>query len=86
MSGVVCQRRSVLAMLDWVWSDPRWRDRVGNDVPSAAREAVRRAVDLRDTLAEAQRGEATRAVFLVAVLNHLCEQLAIDTTDLWDRS
>ena len=73
------------AMLDSRWSDPRWKQALGDDVPSTAREAVRRAVDLRDTLAEAGSPDATRAVFLVAVLNHLTSLLDVDTNELWDR-
>ncbi len=63
-------------MGDWIWSDPRWRDRVGDDPATALREAVRRAVDLRDSLATADRDEAGRAVFLVDVLNHPAAALA----------
>jgi hypothetical protein len=54
-------------------------------MPSTAREAVRRAVDVRDTPAETRSPDATRAVFLVAVLNHLTALLGVDTDELWDR-
>jgi hypothetical protein len=49
------------------------------------REALRRAVDLRDTLAEAGSGDTSRAVFLVDVLNHLADIQGVDTSALWDR-
>jgi hypothetical protein len=56
---------------EWSWSDPRWRQRVGSDPEATLREALLRAVDLRDTLASHGSRETTRAVFLVDVLNHL---------------
>jgi hypothetical protein len=49
------------------------------------REALRRAVDLRDTLAEAGSGDTSRAVSLVDVLNHLADIQGVDTSALWDR-
>jgi hypothetical protein len=55
----------------WRWEDPRWRQRVGRDRQATLDEATRRAVDLRDMLAEADRSETERAVMLVDVLNHL---------------
>jgi hypothetical protein len=58
---------------------------VGSDAEAALREAVRRAVDLRDTLAEAGSSDTSRAVFLVDVLNHLAEIQGVDTSALWDR-
>jgi hypothetical protein len=58
---------------------------VGSDAEAALREALRRAVDLRDTLAEAGSGDTSRAVFLVDVLNHLAEIQGVDTSALWDR-
>ena len=64
----------------WVWSDPRWQERVGSDAEATLREALRRAVDLRDSLAHSGRDETTRAVFLVSVLNHLTELLQFDAT------
>jgi hypothetical protein len=60
-------------MSGWVWSDPRWRASVGSDAEAVLREALRRAVDLRDTLAEAGSSDRSRAVFLVDVLNHLAD-------------
>ena len=71
-------------MNDWKWSDPRWRDSVGADAGATTREALRRAVDLRDTLAEAGSDDTTRAVFLVAVLNHLADLHGVDTSGLWE--
>ncbi len=46
------------------------------------REALRRAVDLRDALARSGTDGTTRAVFLVAVLIHLTELLGYDTAPL----
>ncbi len=60
----------------WRWEDPRWEDRVGLDHRAILEEAIRRAVDLRDTLAKADRSEASRAVMLVDVLNHLYDTRA----------
>jgi hypothetical protein len=48
-------------------------------------EALRRAVDLRDTLAEAESSDTSRAVFLVDMLNHVAEIQDVDTSALWDR-
>jgi hypothetical protein len=72
-------------MSDWVWSDPGWLDDVGADAEATAREALRRAVALRDTLAGAGSGETARAVFLVEVLNHLADLQGFDTSALWER-
>jgi hypothetical protein len=58
---------------------------VGSDAEAALREALRRAVDLRDTLAEAGSGDTSRAVFLVDVLNHLADIHGVDTSALWER-
>lgn len=55
----------------WLWQDPRWRERVGDDLQATADEALRRAVDLRDVLAMGGGSETTRAIMLVDVLNHL---------------
>jgi len=56
---------------EWRWQDPRWPEQVGTDRQATVDEALRRAVDLRDTLAEADSSDTTRAVMLVDVLNHL---------------
>lgn len=90
------------AMSDWTWRGGQWRDAVGNDPERAAREAVRRVVELRDTLAEASKRDAgdaagtdqpeptsldlVRVHYLLGVLNHLTELLGYDTTDLWERT
>ena len=66
----------------WVWSDPRWRQRVGEDPEATLRESLRRAVDLRDTLASQGSSETSRAVFLVDVLNHLTALHGYEF-DLW---
>jgi hypothetical protein len=62
-----------------------WRESVGDSDEVAFRECVRRAVDLRDTLAETASPETTRALHLVDVLNHLGRLKGYDTTELWDR-
>ena len=49
------------------------------------REALRRAVDVRDSeSAKAPSGLSARPVFLVDVLNKLCEVLNVSTERLWD--
>jgi GNAT superfamily N-acetyltransferase len=45
-------------------------------------KALRRAVDLRDTLAEARSSDTARAVFLVDVLNHLADLQGFDTSGI----
>jgi len=35
-------------MRDWTYHDPDWRDRVGDSVDATVREALRRAIDIRD--------------------------------------
>ncbi len=67
----------------WRWEDLRWRDRMGGDTTQLVREAVRRAVDIRDW--SDGTGLTSRAVFLVEVLNSLCAALEVDTADLWVR-
>ncbi len=70
----------------WSWSDPRWRKRVGDDAKAMYREALRRAVDLRDTLAQGGPDPAHRAVLLVDVLNELRRVMKFDESageDLW---
>lgn len=53
----------------WVWSTP-WESQVVDASELAmVREAVRRAVDLRDYLALELKASATRAVMLVDLLN-----------------
>jgi hypothetical protein len=69
----------------WTWSEPRWRSRVEADAEATVREALRRAVDLRDTLAEAGSSDTARALCLVDVLNHLSELHGFDTSALWER-
>jgi len=73
-------------MNTWTWSDPRWRDRVGDNTEATVREALRRAVDLRDTLAESGNSDAGRAVYLVDVLNQLARLQGFDTSGLWERT
>ena len=64
-------------MGDWKWADRGWHERVGTNPGELAKEALRRAVDIRDT------GTTTRAVMLVDVLNALCDELDVDTSNLW---
>ncbi len=67
----------------WRWEDLRWKERTGDDATELVREAVRRAVDVRDW--SEGTGLTARAVFLVDVLNELCATLDVDTADLWVR-
>jgi hypothetical protein len=62
----------------WTWSDPRWRQRVGDDTAAAVREALRRAIDLRDLRVGESHGG--RPVLLVDVVNHLSDLLEVDTS------
>jgi hypothetical protein len=73
-------------MHDWKWHDPEWRERVGPDTEATTREALRRAVDLRDTLAETGSKQTARALVLVDVLNHLVQLQGVDPADLWERT
>jgi hypothetical protein len=66
------------------WADTRlndvqWRAHVGDDPERAFREAMRRAIAIRDG------GNPHRVVVLVAVLNRLGELTGYDASDLWDR-
>jgi hypothetical protein len=70
-------------MNDWTYGDPRWRDRVGDSVDATVREALRRAIDMRDLGTSESLG---RPVLLVDVLNHLSDLLSVDTTSLWERA
>jgi hypothetical protein len=65
--------------LSWRWEDLRWRVRVGSDSERIVREALRRAIDIRDSASL-----SARPVFLVDVLNKLCEALNVRTERLWD--
>jgi len=71
-------------MTGWVWSDPRWTGAVGSSVDETVREALRRAIDLRDTPGHVDGAAGTKAVFLVDVLNHLSGLLDVDTSSLWE--
>jgi hypothetical protein len=59
----------------------RWRERLGSDSERIVREALRRAIDMRDSEAA---NLSARPVFLVDVLNKLCEVLNVRTERLWD--
>jgi hypothetical protein len=71
--------------LDWRWEDLAWRDNVGSNPKLITREALRRAVDIRDTNATDPLSLRARPVFLVDVLNRLCEVLNVATEDLWGK-
>ena len=64
-------------MGDWKWEDRDWHGRVGTNPGELAKEPLRRAVDIRDM------GTTTRAVMLVDVLNTLCNELDVDTSNLF---
>ena len=70
-------------MHGWRWEDPRWRDWTGNDAAKILLEALRRAVDIRDT--NAQRiALGDRPLILVDVLNALSTSLKVGGSDIWD--
>jgi hypothetical protein len=83
--SLACSLVRLRLVTGWTWNNPRWQDSVGDDAEAAVREALRRAVDLRDTLAEAGSKDTARALFLVDALNHLAELQDVDTSALWDR-
>ena len=67
----------------WRWEDPRWREWTNGDPTQLLLEALRRAVDIRDT--NAQRAAlSARPVMLVAVLNDLCKAMNVSGFDLWE--
>ena len=70
-------------MTEWAWHDRAWREHVDDSVDATFREALGRAIDIRDLGLPGNEG---RPVFLVDVLNHLSELLAVDTASLWDRT
>ena len=53
-------------MNGWRWEDPRWREWTEDDPPKILSEALRRAVDIRDTSAR-QNPLGARPVLLVDV-------------------
>ena len=72
-------------MHGWTWEDPRWREWTGNDAAKILLEALRRAVDIRDT--NAQRiALGARPLILVDVLNALSASLKVSGSDIWDGS
>jgi hypothetical protein len=72
-------------MNGWRWEDPRWREWTEQDPQKLVLEALRRAVDIRDTNAQ-QITLGARLVMLVDVLNALSESMNVDESDLWDGS
>ena len=72
-------------MHGWRWEDPRWREWTGNDAAQILLEALRRAVDIRDT--NAQRiALGARPTILVDVLNALSASLKVSGADIWEGS
>jgi hypothetical protein len=71
-------------MTSWTWHNPRWQDSVRDDAEATVRDALRRAVDLRDTL-EAGSRDTARVLLLVDMLNDLAELQGVDTSALWER-
>lgn len=72
-------------MHGWRWEDPRWREWTGNDSQKLLHEALRRAVDIRDT--NAQRiALQSRPLILLDVLNVLSASLQVGGSDIWDGS
>jgi hypothetical protein len=65
--------------LDKRLRDLDWRERTGDDPERVYREAMRRALALREG------GLRGRVTILVDVLNRLGELLALDGTSVWDR-
>ena len=63
--------------LDRLLDDLGWRERTGDSAELVVREALRRAIAIRDG------GSPNRVVVLVDVLSRLGELTATDTTDLW---
>jgi hypothetical protein len=72
-------------MQGWRWEDPRWREWTGNDATRILQEALRRAVDIRDTDAQRIALEA-RPLILLEVLNALSATLKVSGSDIWDGS
>ena len=72
-------------MHGWRWEDPRWREWTGNDARKILREALRRAVDIRDTNAQ-QVALGARPLILLEVLNALSAALEVSGSDIWDES
>ena len=60
-------------------NDLEWRTQVGDNPERVFREAMRRAIAIRDG------GNKARAVVLVAVLHRLGELAGYDSLDLWER-
>jgi hypothetical protein len=70
-------------MHGWRWEDPRWREWTGTDAGKILCEALRRAVDIRDTNAQGIALGA-RPLILLDVLNTLSASLKVSGADIWD--
>jgi hypothetical protein len=69
-------------MNGWRWEDSRWREWTEGDPQKLLLEALRRAVDIRDSNAQ-QFALGARPVMLVDVLNALSVSMHGDVSDLW---
>ena len=68
----------------WRWEDRTWPESLRNDSTALLREALRRAVDIRDhQICAVQPELSLRATFLVQVLIALCELDEVNTDNLW---
>jgi hypothetical protein len=72
-------------MKGWRWEDPHWREWTGSDAGELALEALRRAVDIRDTNAQGI-GLGARPLVLLDVLNALSASLGVSASDMWNAS
>ena len=72
-------------MHGWRWEDPRWRAWTGDDATKILAEALRRAVDIRDTNAQGS-ALAARPLMLMDVLNALSASMNVSGSDIWDGS
>lgn len=72
-------------MHGWRWENPRWPEWTGNDATKLLHEALRRAVDIRDTNAQGMALGA-RPLILMDVLNALTASLQASGSDIWDGS
>jgi hypothetical protein len=62
-----------------------WREWTGNDAAKLLQEALRRAVDIRDTNAQRVALES-RPLILLDVLNILSASLEVSGSEIWDGS
>ena len=60
-----------MARGEWTWEHPNWEERVRNDERALYREALYRAVDLRDFIVATGIRDQGRVVLLVQALHRL---------------